>query len=474
MSSVGSARGSASTFSTGIPALDGILGGGIPAYSMIIIAGEPGAGKTILSQQILFANASAEHKGAYLTTLSEPPIKVARYQSMFDFFDASKFGESVTYMDIGQVMRQQGLGKAADAIAELLRVHQPYLVVIDSFKAVHDLSSDPAEMRIFIYDLAIELSAMQTTTLLVGEYSREDVARMPEFAVADGIIWLYTETRHDEQERYLRVIKMRGVDHQTGAYNFDIRENGINLFAAQFVAPPDLTYSRLEMAKTGIDELDTILRGGIPKGSPMLLAGEAGTGKTTLSMQYLYMGAAEYGEKGVYFTYEQTPAQIETNASGFGWDLHEQRARGMIQINYTPLPEVNPNEELVRMDDVVRQFGAQRVAVDSLTVLAQRIGDPDEVRRFVYQMSSMFKANGVTALITTDPPVGSEQISRFGVEESIIDGVMVLKMVREKKGRQRYLEVYKLRGVNHSSGNHLMKITSRGIQLIPRAEEVEA
>src|SRR5690349_6393143 len=116
-------------FSTGIAPLDKIMGGGIPPYSVVVLAGEPGSGKTILSQQILFANATPERKVVYLTTLSEPPMKAARYQSTFDFFDAAKFGDSVVYMDIGQVIRREGLDKAADSISDLVREHQPYVVV---------------------------------------------------------------------------------------------------------------------------------------------------------------------------------------------------------------------------------------------------------------------------------------------------------------------------------------------------------
>ena len=456
-------------FTTGIEPLDGILKGGIPPYSVVIIAGEPGTGKTILAQQILFANAGPGRKGIYLTTLSEPPIKAARYQSMFTFFDPTKFGESVVYIDIGQVIRGQGLSRAADAIADTLRESLPYLVVIDSFKAIHDLVANPQEMRSFTYDLVIELSAMQSTSLLVGEYSLDDVARMPEFAIADGIIWLYVQRRNGQQ-RFLRVLKMRGVDHSTAAHSFEIRENGINIFAPRWVAPPELAYSRADLVKTGIPELDAILRGGIPRGSPMLVSGEAGTGKTTFCLQYLHRGAVDYGEKGAYFTYEETPAQLIENGSGFGWDLGDLERRRMLQIMYTPLPRINPNEELLRIDRAIRSFGARRAVVDSLTMLAQRIGDPDEIRRFVYQLTAMLKVDGCTALITTDPPVGTQQISRFGVEESIIDGVIVLKTVKEKKGRQRYLEVYKLRGVNHSTGDHLMKITPSGVQLFPRSE----
>ncbi|MCL4532027.1 MAG: AAA family ATPase [Actinobacteria bacterium] len=472
MSTTRTGREASRIFSTGVTPLDRILGGGIPPYSVVILAGEPGTGKTILSQQILFANATPERKAVYLTTLSEPPMKAARYQSMFDFFDPSKFGESVVYMDIGEVIRREGLGKAADTIADMLRENQPYVVVIDSFKAIHDLADNPAEMRTFIYDLAIELSAMQCTTLLVGEYSESDVARMPEFAVADGIIWLYTQKKSDQQQRYIRILKMRGADHSSTAYNFDIRRNGINIFAIQWVAPPDIAAVRGDQVKTGLPELDLLLRGGIPRGSPMLLSGEAGSGKSTMSMQYLYRGAVDNGEKGIYFTYEETPAQLEENAASFGWDFRDLEARGMLGIHYTPLTLANPDEELIRMNDAIVAQGARRAVIDSLTALAQRISDPDEIRRFVYQLTAMLKSNSCTALVTTDPPVGSDRISRFGVEESIIDGVIVLKNVREKRGRQRYLEVYKLRSVNHSTGDHLMKITSRGIQLFPRAEEV--
>ena len=218
--------------------------------------------------------------------------------------------------------------------------------------------------------------------------------------------------------------------------------------------------------------MDDLLRGGIPRGSPFLVSGEAGTGKTTLGMQFLARGAVEHGDNAVYFSYEETPSQIVESASRFGFDFGSLEEKGKLQIHYTPLPEVNAYEELIRMNDAIQSIGANRAVIDSLTMLTHRIEDRGEIRRYVYQLTAMLKSNGCTALITTDPPVGSGGVSRYGVEESIIDGVLVLKLVREKRGRQRYLEVYKLRGVNHSSGDHLMRITSEGIQLFPRAEEM--
>ena len=101
---------------------------------------------------------------------------------------------------------------------------------MDSFKAIHDLAPSPQEMRTFVYDLAIDLSTMRATSLLVGEYTEDNIARMPEFAVADGIIHLYTEVRNDQLQRYLRVLKMRGVDHLTGAFNFTLKPSGLEIY----------------------------------------------------------------------------------------------------------------------------------------------------------------------------------------------------------------------------------------------------
>ncbi len=459
-------------FSTGVPPLDDVLGGGVPAYAVVLLAGEPGTGKTILAQQMLFANAARGGKGLYMTTLSESPIKAARYQSSFTFFDPEQFGEAVVYMDIGETIRRHGLTKAVEVIGTALRDNQPSIVVIDSFKAIHDLATSPHEVRVFAYDLAIELSAAQATSFLLGEYAESDIARMPEFAVADGIIWLSLERVDAGARRYLRVLKMRGVDNPATPFGFEIGREGISLFALPpAILTPDLAGAGRELVRMGVPGLDDLLRGGIPVGSPLLLSGEAGVGKTTLAMQYLYQGAFQFGQRGIYFSYEETPAQVMASAKSFGWDFQPLVDRGLVRFHYTPLPLVNADAEVLRVQNLVLEFGAQRAAIDSLTMLMHGLSDPDVIRRHVFNLAAVLKRANCTALITTDPPAGSGLISRFGVEESIIDGVIVLKAVKEGRDRKRYVEVYKLRGVNHASGESLFRITPQGLRVFPRTEE---
>lgn len=458
-------------FSTGIHDLDLILGGGIPLYATVVIAGPPGAGKTILAQQMMFANASDKRRALYLTTLSESPLKATRYQSAFTYFDASKFGRSVIYMDIGDTIRKQGLGTTVEVIGDALREQQPYVVVIDSFKAIRDLASSPAEMRTFVYDLAIELAAVQTTSFLVGEYTERDIEEQPEFAIADGIIYLNQVPGPTGQMRSLRVVKMRGVDHSTAAHSFVIQENGINLFALSAISRPTIGVVLNEFVKTGLPEFDELLRGGIPSGSQLLVSGEAGTGKTTLLLQYLWNGLERYNDNCVHFTYEEPPEQIIGNAASFGWDLRHYIDRGKLRIHYTSLPDINPSEQIQVIERLVGEIGAKRAAIDSLTMLLGGIDSLDSIRQHVFQLATILRNAGCTAMITSDPPVGTNRISRFGVEESIIDGVVVLRIREEQAARRRTIEVFKMRGVNHATGEHLMKITGEGIRVFPRVQE---
>ncbi|MBI2955050.1 MAG: AAA family ATPase [Chloroflexi bacterium] len=456
---------------TGVSGLDTVLRGGIPRYAVVLIAGQPGTGKTILCQQILFNNIDNGKRCVYLTTVSESPMKVARYQAQFSFFDPDRFGKSMIFMDAGQIIRSQGIKKALRAIVDSLRDIQPAMVAIDSFKAIHDLAASPEEMRTFVFDVSVELAALQSTSLLVGEYETADLARYPEFAIADGIIWLHAETRETDLMRNIRVLKMRGIDHSTMAYDFGITHNGIEVFTTEGLIPTEIAPYGKEITKTGLAELDEILRGGIPKGAPLLLTGGAGTGKTTLGLQFLYEGATRYGDKCIYFSYEEPTEQLIANARRFGWDLRKLIDDGRLRIIHVPLPQIHPSEQLLAIRGAVRGFGAQRAVLDSLTMMMARVSEPSLIRSHVYSLAAIFKDAGCTALITSDPPVGAPAISRFGVEESIIDGVVLLKLAREARARVRYLEVYKMRGVFHATGDNLMKITPRGIQVYPRLEE---
>ena len=166
---------------SGSPRLDTVLGGGLLRNSINLVMGQPGTGKTILAQQYLFHNATAERPALYLSTVSEPLEKILRYGQALTFFDTDLVGSSVIYEDLGQVLNGSGLEGVLKQTMGLLHERRPALLVIDSFKAMRAFAPDDGEFRRFLHELAGHLSAAQITSFWVGEYDRAEVTDAPEF-----------------------------------------------------------------------------------------------------------------------------------------------------------------------------------------------------------------------------------------------------------------------------------------------------
>jgi circadian clock protein KaiC len=156
---------------TGIPDLDLILGGGLERGSLVILAGAPGTGKTILAQQICFANATPEHKALYYTTLSEPHSKLVRHLEPFDFFKPAALGKSVDFIHLGELVAEAGTSGLEPIVTEVVEkcfATRPAVVVIDSAKALRDFVSEH-ELRTALYELASRVGHTDALLLLLGE-----------------------------------------------------------------------------------------------------------------------------------------------------------------------------------------------------------------------------------------------------------------------------------------------------------------
>src|SRR6478735_6321684 len=121
---------------TGVPGLDEILGGGLPEFSFNIIAGAPGCGKTTLAHQIAFANGTNQKPVLYFTVLGEPAIKMLRYQQQFSFFDQSKLGKAIRFINLSDVLLEKDLSGVLEEISREVQASHPSIVVVDSFRTV--------------------------------------------------------------------------------------------------------------------------------------------------------------------------------------------------------------------------------------------------------------------------------------------------------------------------------------------------
>jgi circadian clock protein KaiC len=457
---------------TGVRNLDEILCGGVPTGSLIVLAGTPGAGKTILSQQIIFHNASPQKKALIFHTLSEPTAKTLRYLKQFEFFNSQQMeNESVEFVDLGGIMRNDGLKQAASLLLDHVKRTAPAFVVVDSFKVFEDLARSQEELRKFSYEIAIQLMAWECTTLLLGEFNQRDIETNPLFSIADGLLRLTVRQESGEQQRFVQAVKLRGTDHSRDDHPFSISSCGVEIYAPKVTIRRDPDADRYYegdgpvRAQTGISGLDALLGEGIPYGSSVLVSGVAGTGKTTLSLEFIYRGAKEFGEKGIFVSFEETEGRLRSEARSMGWDLDGEIKKGNVELICIPQTDILIERQLLMIHERIERLGAKRIAIDSISLFLYKVGDERIAREKIFQLATIVQKAQAVGLFAVDIPYGQSTISRFGVEETTVDGVFLLSAIEEELSRDRYFEVYKLRNTAHLTGKHPMTIGPGGIHI---------
>ncbi len=456
---------------TGSAPLDEILGGGLPFLSTTMVAGEPGAGKTLFALQLLFHQARLGRRGLYLTTLSEPAPKLLRYMQQFSFFDQEALGRLVTFADLGSVVRGRSAEDALQVIGERVEREEPAVVVIDSFKALRDFFHDTGSYRTFVYDLAVHLAGWGASTLLVGEYEAADLVTLPEFAVADGILRFGSERDELTSVRVFEALKLRGAALVSGRHFFEIGPGGLTFYPrvrspdARGDGPAGAIASFGERASTGLPGLDEMLGGGLPRSSSTVVQGATGTGKTVLGLHFLMEGARR-GEPAVHFTLEETADQLRGIARGFGWDLAELERRGLFTFSYTSPVELSTDAYLERARQQVVQLGARRAVLDSLTSMQLGVASQRRFKELVYAMTKHFRALGVTFNLNMEVAelLGSAQLSGHGVSFAA-DNVIQLRYVEQGGRLDRGVSVLKARGVRHATDVRRLAVTERGAEV---------
>jgi circadian clock protein KaiC len=461
---------------TGIANLDAVLHGGMPQGVVTVLAGPPGSGKTILTQQICFHHASQGGRVLYFNTLSQPTAKTLLYLQPFTFFDQALIEDRIRFIDLGLMLRTKGIELTCNLLMDHLKQFKPSMVVIDSFKVFDDLARSSEELRKFTYELSVRLMAWECTTFLLGEYNPDEFEH-PAFSAIDGIITVKQRELSGEQQRLIQVIKMRGTSHSRDEHPFIITSDGVEVYAPSITLrrkrhAPEQGSEQPQRMRTGISKLDELLGEGIPLGSSIIVSGVAGSGKTMLALELLYRGAQDHGEKGIFFSFEETPERLLANARAMGWELEREIARERVRIIFIPQPDILVDRHILEMQRHVEAFGARRVVLDSMSVFLHKIADERIVRDKVFWLANIVLNQGAVGFFINDTPPGSTQLTRFGVEETVMDGVLSLKWESEGLERHRYIEVVKLRNTDHARGRHSMSIGRGGLTIYPRLDEI--
>ncbi len=463
---------------TGVRGLDEILGGGIPEFSFNIIAATPGCGKTTLAHQIAFANATIKKPALYFTVLGEPALKMLRHQQQFTFFDESKLGNAIRFVNLSDVVLGQDLEAVLAEIVKQVKAISPGVVVVDSFRTIVRQAvagSGELDLQAFIQQLARFLTSWEATTFLVGEYEEGEMRDNPLFTVADGLFWLWQVTERNSVVRKLQVMKLRGQASVPGLHTIRLGANGMQAFSrtlgltASRERPP-----RPRRLSLGIPELDTMLGGGIREGDSLLVAGPSGTGKSALATQFIAAGLLA-GEPGIMAIFEERPQGYTQRAGTFGLDLKAAQKAGTLETLYLRPLDLSVDETMQEILDAIKRIGAQRLVIDSLVgfEMALAPGFRVDFRESLYRMIGALTGAGVTILSTVEveDSFDSMAFSHYAIS-FLTDDIIRLRYVEIDGQLRKVIVVIKMRGGNHSKDIREYVITDKGMAIIdPRATD---
>jgi circadian clock protein KaiC len=219
--------------SLGVPGIDEMIVGGVPSPCSILVAGEPGTGKTTFCVQSMFSAAKGGEKGLYITAISEPQWVVQKFLSGFKFYDQALVDkERVAFVDLGKELVANP-SQILDSVTRLVESHMPDRLVIDPITPIVDMLHWRGETREFMHELFARLKAYNCITLITAEMSYDDISRRMEAYMVDGVLMLSYPEEDKVRRKFLEVLKMRGTKHVTGRQLVEIGADG-------FVVQPGL------------------------------------------------------------------------------------------------------------------------------------------------------------------------------------------------------------------------------------------
>jgi len=476
------ATAAAARVSTGIPGCDEIFCGGLPRGRAYLLAGVPGAGKTVFSLQWLRNGLSCQERVMYIT-LCEPTSvfvsNVAGFAWSIDDIEIVDLSGLGTYFgeDSGEYHMfspsEVESGPIWKAIYQAVREKRPQRLVIDSVTHLRHLATDEYQFRKNILGLVNFLNQENVTSFLAFEPS--ELERDTSVALAvDGVIRLRMEISPSLAigSRSVQVDKLRGSDFMSGRHPFRIGADGISVFPHRIERTGSIVLSG-KMVSSGIAALDQLLCGGLESATVTLLTGPTGTGKTTLGTQFL----AHYARSGraVLFTFEEPAAFIVARSRGIGAaidDVIHSEAMKIVRVN--PL-ELYPDEFLARVRHAVEVDGCGMVMIDSLRGYQFAMEEFGRSQAHIHNLIIYLSRQGVTTIIINEVEhitSTSLKATDMGVSH-LADNIMLLRYAEHEGKIIKIVGCLKKRIGNFEPELRQIQVGTQGIQISEQLENLQ-
>lgn len=443
---------------TGIAGLDEIIGGGIPAHRLYLVQGEPGTGKTTLALQFLLDGVKRREKSLYIT-FSETKDELAAVAESHgwdlkgvDLFDLSTLEQQLKPESQNTVFHPSEVEMTETiklVLKEIDRV-KPDRVVFDSVTELRMLADTPLKYRRQILGLKQMFSGRATTVLFLDDLTAAPRDLQVQ-SIVHGVINLQKlHPEFGDERRRLVVIKLRGVAFSGGYHDYVIRKGGLCVFPRMVASEHHRTFD-LRKLSSGIEELDHLVGGGLDRGTSNLFLGPAGTGKSTLAIQYA-LAAAERGENAAIFAFEESIHTMLTRASALGMDLEKHMKSGKLHVQKIDPAELSPGEFAHLIRTRVLRDKLSVITIDSLNGYLHAMPQEQFLTLQLHELLSFLGNQGVVTILVLAQQGIMGAMMQTPVDLTYLADTVIITRYFEARGAvKKAVSVIKKRGSMHET-----------------------
>lgn len=458
---------------TGNTGLDLILRGGLPADRLYLLEGAPGSGKTTLALQFLREGVRRGERALYITlseTREELEIVAASHGWSIDDFDVFEF--SAAEQVLGSTREQSilhswemELGETVKLIEGEVERVQPARVVFDSLSEMRLLAQDPLRFRRQVLALKQFFAGRKTSVMLVDDLSGSaSGADAHLHSLCHGVITLERLTLDfGAARRRMQVQKLRGVDFVAGYHDFNIRKGGLDIYP-RLIAADHHTPFVGDPVTSGIAALDDLLGGGPLRGTSTLITGPAGTGKTTIALQYVHASCAR-GEPAVIYQFDERIGTLMARARAFGLDLQASIDSGCLVVEQVDPAELSPGEFAAKVRRQVEDRGVRMICIDSLNGYLAAMPQEQQLILQLHELLSYLNQQGVATFLI-NPQTGLLGSMQSSLDVSYIADAVLLLRFFEADGRiRKAISVLKNRAGAHEDAIREFRVDASGVRV---------
>jgi circadian clock protein KaiC len=458
--------------STGVAGLDRILEGGLLVSGVYIVQGPPGAGKTILANQICFHHASTGGHAVYVTLLAESHSRMFGHLRRMAFFDEAAIPDRVYYIGGYSTLASHGLAGLVTLIRGAIQKHQATMLIVDGLISAQESAPTDREFKKFLHEIQTLADLTGCTVILLTNAERAS-GFFPEHTMVDGVLHLTDELSEVRSLRHVRVLKLRGSAPVRGLHSVRITDNGLEVrprIETHFPHAAGVESRAAGSAKLafGVPELDEMLRGGLRPGSITMLLGSSGSGKTVLGMQFIAEGVKRR-ERAVYFGFYERPESILAKCQRIGISgLREGVQQGLAQIIWHRPVEGVIDELGESLIETVRKTRAQRLFLDGMGGFERAADFPERISHVYNAIAHELERLAVTTIYTTETRelfARSIEVPITGLSAAT-QNIILLRHIEHRASMLRVLAILKVRDDDYDGRMREIQITNEGVRLL--------